>query len=67
MNTVGKKFGEFEVVHLDSARHRHRGVRQFAVRDANKNYLAYCHSEQEAEAKAKYLDGQKGEAKKNNA
>jgi hypothetical protein len=51
-------------VHLDSAWHRHRGVKQFAVRDAKQNYLAYCQSEQEAEAKAKYLDGQKAEAKK---
>jgi hypothetical protein len=50
------RFGEFQVVHLDSARHRHRGVKQFAVRDARQNYMAYCSTEREAEERTAALD-----------
>lgn len=57
MKTLAR-FGEFEVVAMDSPRHRHRGIPQFAVRDAQQNYSAYCRSAQEAEAKAKTLDEQ---------
>jgi hypothetical protein len=53
------KFGEFQVVHLDTARHKHRGIKQFAVRDAKQNYIAYCSTEQEAEAKARFFNEDK--------
>lgn len=52
------KFGEYQVVDLDSPRHRHRGIHRFAVRDSKKNYSGYSRSEQEAEEKAKALDEQ---------
>jgi hypothetical protein len=57
MKTLAR-FGEFEVVTLDSPRHRHRGIHRFAVRDSKQNYSGYSRSEQEAEVKAKALDEQ---------
>jgi len=57
MNTLAK-YGEFEVVRMDSARHKHRGIKEYAVRDAQQNYSAYCRSVQEADQKARQLDEQ---------
>jgi len=45
VNSVVAKHGEFEVVKLDSPRHRHRGVKAFAVKDSRQNYLVYCSDE----------------------
>jgi hypothetical protein len=53
------QYGEFQVVQFDSARHRHRGVARFAVRDSHKNYLKYCNTEPEAIAKAKAYAAEK--------
>lgn len=57
--TAGNKFGEFQVVRLNSARHKHRGIKQFAVRDSKQNYLTYCNTEIEAESKAQFLESKK--------
>jgi hypothetical protein len=58
---VISKHGKFEVVKLDSARHKHRGIKAFAVRDAKQNYLMYCSDEASASREAERLDKAKEE------